>query len=170
MKSRSSIRSRRPGTYARLFALTLLVGCGDAETTSDAGPDAAGGASADGPSASDALDGTNTTDVVEARDGDGTNASDALEASFENPDGTSDVSLTGADAADALPSLCCTIDETPTCDCRQVGGTRLATGSCRRECDAVPIVVRRFVDDNGCPTIELSPMSCLDVPDARPND
>jgi hypothetical protein len=67
--------------------------------------------------------------------------------------------------------VCCEIDERPTCDCRQTGGTRQANGVCPADCDAVPGVVRRFVDENGCPAIELSKMSCLDpIGDASPGN
>jgi hypothetical protein len=70
-----------------------------------------------------------------------------------------------ADRDSAPAPVCCPIDERLTCDCRQTGGTRPWSGVCPAVCDAVPIVVKRFVDENGCPEIELSKMSCLDVPD-----
>jgi hypothetical protein len=70
------------------------------------------------------------------------------------------------DTGDAVPSLCCPIDETPTCDCRKTGGSRQANGMCPAVCDAVPIVEMRFVDENGCPAIRLSERSCLDPTDA----
>ena len=67
---------------------------------------------------------------------------------------------------DGLSPMCCPIDEFPTCDCRSTGGTRLPNGRCPGICDAVPIVVRRYVDNNGCPAIELSERSCLDRRDS----
>jgi hypothetical protein len=92
--------------------------------------------------------------------------------SQQRADAASDASPDARDhdaALDTTPTTssgCCPIDERLTCDCRQTGGTRLSNGLCPAVCDAVPIVVRRFVDQNGCPTIELSSMSCLDSMDA----
>jgi hypothetical protein len=94
------------------------------------------------------------------------------DGSQQRVDGGSDASSDARDhdaALDAAPTLssgCCPIDERLTCDCRQTGGSRLSNGLCPAVCDAVPIVVRRFVDQNGCPAIELSSMSCLDPLDA----
>ena len=82
------------------------------------------------------------------------------------PPGADGGSDGAAGGPDALPAWCCMIDETVTCSCRQVGGTRSEAGVCLSICDAVPIVVSRFLDENGCPTIELSPRSCLDPMDA----
>jgi hypothetical protein len=64
-----------------------------------------------------------------------------------------------------LPS-CCEIDQQQRCGCLQIGGTRLPNGACPAVCDAVPIVVRRYTDENGCPAVQLSLDSCIKPPDA----
>jgi hypothetical protein len=70
------------------------------------------------------------------------------------------------DTAEVASPDCCPIDERVTCGCLTIGGTRPPNGVCPAVCDAVPVVVRRFRDQNGCAAVELSPKSCLEPPDA----
>jgi hypothetical protein len=142
------------GTFCGFVASTVLAmvlaGCGDTRAPSDAGSD--GGASdvaGDSRAPSDAGSDGGASDV--AGDSDSSGSVDT------SSDGT-------------VQGLCCAIDETPTCNCRQTGGTRQANGICPAVCDAVPIVEMRFLDENGCPTIKLSNRSCLDPVDASMGD
>jgi hypothetical protein len=90
-------------------------------------------------------------------------ATDCIDALEDGTDARGDRSA--VDMAEVPPPECCPIDEEQRCGCLKTGGTPLSNGTCPVVCDAVPIVVKRFVDEHGCPAVQLSPLSCLAPPD-----
>lgn len=70
----------------------------------------------------------------------------------------------GSDTTDAQPetSECCPIAPTPSCDCIEVGGSRIA-GKCRPAwCDVPAVSWSRRTDDAGCPMwVQIDDKSCL---------
>jgi hypothetical protein len=156
------------GERSRIVSLGLVLavvfGCDNvAETHGDGSFDAE----------SDSYGGTDCIDALEG----GTDArgDESFDAETDSLGAADDVDALGDDArgdrspvdmAEVSPPECCPIDEEQRCGCLKTGGTPLPNGMCPVVCDAVPIVVRRFVDEHGCPAVQLSPLSCLTPPDA----
>lgn len=92
---------------------------------------------------------------------------DAAVDSDSDSDADTDAAV-DSDADTETTPQCCPIDDTPTCDCFDLGGS-VADG-CHNLCDAIPVGWTRTTDDNGCPVwTGGQPGSCI-MPDTSDAD